>query len=102
MGDMRERAGLQIDAGLVHFIEYNVLPDLKMSAEVFWQGAADIFARFTPENRALLAERDRMQAEIDAWHKARRGQAIVLAEYQAFLQSIGYLVPEPADVRVGS
>jgi malate synthase len=102
MSEMHERAGLQIDAELAHFVEHEVLPGLGMSADVFWAGLADIFARFTPENRALLAERDRMQAEIDAWHRERRGQKIEWPEYRALLERIGYLTPEPSDVCVGS
>ena len=102
MSEMRERNGLQVDAQLAHFVEYDVLPGLGMRADVFWTALADILARFTPENRALLGDRDRMQGEIDAWHRARRGQAIEWPEYRAFLESIGYLVPEPSGVRVGS
>ncbi|HEY7799941.1 MAG TPA: malate synthase G [Hyphomonadaceae bacterium] len=102
MNEMHERAGLQVDAELVRFIERDVLPGLGISAAPFWAGLADVFARFTPENRALLAERDRMEAEIDAWHKQRRGQKIEWPDYRALLERIGYLVPEPSGVRVGS
>ena len=41
--------------------------------DAFWRGSAAIFARFAPENRALLAKRDALQAKIDAWHDARTG-----------------------------
>ena len=102
MTEMHERAGLQVDADLVRFIEQDVLPGLGRNAGPFWAGLAGILARFTPENRALLGERDRMQAEIDAWHRARRGQKIEWTEYRALLERIGYLVPEPSGVRVGS
>jgi malate synthase len=102
MSEMRERAGLQVDAELVLFIEQDVLPGLGMGAGIFWAGLAGIFARFTAENRALLAERERIQTAIDAWHKARRGQRIEWPEYRALLERIGYLVPEPSGVRVGS
>jgi malate synthase len=102
MAEFANRAGLQVASELATFIEREALPGLGIDATAFWKGAADIFARFTPENRALLAERDRMQAAIDAWHKERRGRDIVWAEYRAFLTSIGYLVPEPAPFKVGS
>ncbi|WP_404710095.1 malate synthase G [Sphingomonas sp. MMS24-J13] len=89
------RAGLQVAAALAAFIEDQALPGTGVAAEAFWHGASDIFARFTPENRLLLAERDRLQAAIDAWHGARGGKPIDQTEYQVFLREIGYLVTEP-------
>ena len=61
---------------------------------------AAIFARFSPENAALLAVRDEMQAKIDAWHGAHPGQRLDQGEYQGFLREIGYLVDEPAPFTV--
>src|SRR5688572_26168808 len=102
MAEFANRAGLQVATELADFIENEALPDLGIDASVFWQGAADIFARFTPENRALLAKRDEIQAAIDVWHKERRGGDIVWTDYRAFLESIGYLVPDPAPFKVGA
>lgn len=96
MADRIDRAGLGVAASLADFIERQVLPGTGIEAEAFWQGAAALFARFAPENAALLAKRDDLQARIDAWHQARAGQPIEGATYQAFLREIGYLVPEPA------
>ncbi|HYG30200.1 MAG TPA: malate synthase G [Allosphingosinicella sp.] len=89
-----DRAGLQIAATLARFIEEDALPGTGVDSDGFWRGVADIYARFVPENRALLAVRDSLQARIDAWHDAHAGQASVHA-YQAFLREIGYLVDEP-------
>jgi malate synthase len=97
---MIDRAGLAIAEPLVRFIEEHALQDTGIEAEAFWAGVAAIFARFAPLNEALLARRDALQAEIDAWHKARPGQPIDQAEYQAFLKAIGYLVDEPAPFSV--
>ena len=52
-----------------------------------------------PKNRALLAERDRLQAELDAWHRAHPGPIADPAAYRKFLEDIGYLLPQPAQVR---
>ena len=90
------KAGLQVAAELAAFIEERALPGTGIDAAAFWSGAADIFARMAPRNRELLAFRDSLQEQIDAWHKARAGQPIEQGEYQAFLREIGYLVPEPA------
>jgi malate synthase len=96
------RAGLSAASPLAALIEDEVLPGLDIGADVFWAGAADLFARFAPLNRALLAKRDELQARIDAWHKARRGQPHDPAASECFLREIGYLVDEPAPFAIGT
>ncbi|MGU3391298.1 malate synthase G [Sphingomonas sp. M1A8_2b] len=96
----QNRAGLKIAASLVDFIETQALPGTGLEAPSFWQGVSDIYGRFAPENAALLAVRDDLQAKIDAWHEARAGKPIDQPEYQAFLREIGYLVDEPAPFAV--
>jgi len=91
-----DRAGLQVAASLADFIETRAIPGTGLNADRFWQGLAEIFARFAPENAALLAKRDEMQAAIDTWHLARAGQPIEQSTYRAFLREIVYLVNEPA------
>ena len=88
------RAGLQVDAVLVRFVEDEALPGTGIEAGTFWSGLAGLLADFAPQNRALLAKRDALQAKIDAWHVARRGQPHDHAAYKAFLAEIGYLLPE--------
>jgi malate synthase len=95
-----DRAGLKIADVLARFVEEDVLPPLDMDAGRFWSGIADVFGRFAPENKALLAKRDALQTKIDAWHKARPGVPHDPAAYQAFLREIGYLVPEPGPFKI--
>ncbi|MES2339065.1 MAG: malate synthase G [Pseudomonadota bacterium] len=95
MTAMIDKAGLGVAAVLADFIDDTVLPGTGLAREPFWAGVADIFRRFAPDNAALLATRDRMQAEIDGWYAQRAGLPIDQADYQAFLRDIGYLVPEP-------
>ena len=95
-----EYAGLQVDAALAAFLETEVLAPLGRDAGAFWQGFAALTAQFAPRNRVLLAKRDKLQAEIDAWHIARAGQPWDAAAYRAFLTEIGYLVPEPGDFAI--
>lgn len=97
-----DRAGLQVAAELAALIEQEVLPGLGLDPAGFWSGAAAVFDRFAPENRALLARRDVLQARIDDWHDARRGQPYDLAASRAFLREIGYLVEEPAPFVIGT
>ncbi|GEM70334.1 malate synthase G [Sphingomonas aquatilis] len=94
---MIARAGLGIAPELADFLEREALPGTGIEPDAFWSGVAAIFERFTPQNRALLATRDRMQAAIDAWH---RDHAFEPAAYEAFLREIGYLLPEPAPFAV--
>ncbi|MES2914532.1 MAG: malate synthase G [Pseudomonadota bacterium] len=92
-----DRAGLLVDAVLVRFVEDEALPGTGVDAGVFWSGLAGILADFGPRNRALLARRAELQAKIDAWHVARRGQPHDHAAYKAHLAEIGYLLPEGPD-----
>ncbi len=88
---------LHVDSQLHQFIEKEVLPGTGVSAEAFWKGFDGIVRDLAPRNIALLAERDRLQAELDGWHKAHPGPITDMAAYRGFLEKIGYLVPEPAD-----
>jgi malate synthase len=83
-----------VDAVLARFVEEEALPGTGIDAGVFWSGFAGLLADFAPQNRALLAKRDALQAKIDAWHIARRGQPHDHAAYKAFLAEIGYQLPD--------
>ncbi len=91
--------GLQIAGELHRFIEDQVLPATGMDSAGFWKGFDAIVADLAPKNIALLAERDRLQAELDTWHKANPGPIRDMAAYRGFLEKIGYLVPPPAEVK---
>jgi malate synthase len=97
---MIDKSGLKVAETLVRFLEDKALPGTGIAPDAFWSGVAGIFERLAPENRALLAKRDDIQAKIDAWHIARKGQPFDNAAYRAFLGEIGYLVPEPAPFAV--
>lgn len=90
---------LQVDTDLARFIDTEVLPGTGVSREVFWAGFDRIAHDLAPMNRALLAERDRLQSELDAWHEAHPGPIADMPAYQAFLKRIGYLVEPPAQVQ---
>jgi malate synthase len=96
------RAGLSVAEPLARFIEERVLPEPGIAADAFWDGAAAIFARFAPENQALLDARDSLQAQIDAWCAQDPLRAADPAAQESFLRSIGYLVDEPGDFTIGT
>ncbi|BAV63653.1 malate synthase G [Sphingobium cloacae] len=102
MTDMIDRAGLQVARPLATFIEERALPGTGIDAAAFWSGTAAIFARFAPENRALLEKRDLLQSRIDAWYQDRQGRPPETATLRHFLLEIGYLVPEPAPFTIAS
>jgi len=89
-----ERHGLQVDVALADFIDTEALPGSGVTAEDFWAGFAALIHDLGPKNRALLATRAALQAKIDAWHLACKGQPIDPVAYEAFLREIGYLQPE--------
>ncbi|WP_395635209.1 malate synthase G [Sphingorhabdus sp.] len=96
------RANLQVADELALFVESRALSGTGIAADALWSGLADILARFVPVNRALLAKRDALQTQIDAWHKANPGPISDMPAYQAFLRDIGYLVAEPAAFAIGT
>jgi len=93
------RHRLQVDQNLARFIEHDVLPGSGIGAAAFWAGFDAIVAELAPKNAALLAERDRLQSELDRWHDANPGPIRNMRKYRRFLGDIGYLVPVPAKVR---
>ncbi|CCN16433.1 malate synthase G [Bordetella bronchiseptica] len=90
--------GLQVAASLHRFIEDEALSGSGLAPDEFWAGFAALVRDLAPRNRELLAERDRLQGEIDAWHRAHPGPVRDSAGYQALLERIGYLQPQPAQV----
>lgn len=100
MTDRTTVHGLQVATNLFRFIEDQVLPGTGIESGTFWKGFDAIVADLAPRNIALLAERDRLQTELDTWHKANPGPIKDMVAYRGFLEKIGYLVPQPADVKV--
>ena len=91
--------GLQVATVLQRFIDEQVLPGIGIERAAFWQGFDAIVHDLAPKNIALLAERDRLQTELDTWHRAHPGPIKDMPAYRAFLQAIGYLVAPPDTVQ---
>ena len=88
---------LQVATVLYRFIEDKVLPGTGVDSTSFWKGFDALVHDLTPKNAALLKERDRIQLEMDAWHRAHPGSIADMSAYREQLQAIGYLAPVPAE-----
>ena len=91
---------LQVATDLYNFVNDEVLPDVGVAPGDFWHGFSSLVTELAPKNAALLAERDRLQAELDTWHRANPGPIKDMRAYRAFLEGIGYLVPQPDEVQI--
>jgi malate synthase len=91
---------LKVAKVLYDFINGEAMPGTGLDQASFWKGLEALIHDLAPKNRALLAKRDEIQAKLDAWHRARKGKPLDMAEYKAFLGEIGYLVPEGPDFKV--
>ncbi len=94
--------GLQVATELHDFINQEVLPGTGVAPEAFWKGFDALVADLAPKNAALLAERERLQKELDTWHQANPGPIKDMAAYRNFLTQIGYLVEPPKDVQAST
>ena len=93
---------LQVAANLQRFVDEEVLPGTGLAREAFWAGFDALVHDLAPHNRALLAERERLQGELDTWHRAHPGPVTDMPAYRAFLAAIGYLLPPPASVQAST
>ncbi len=94
--------GLQVAKPLYDLVQNEIAPGVGVDPKAFWAALGEIVRDLGPKNRALLQKRDALQAQIDAWHLARKGQAHDAAADEAFLREIGYLLPEGEDFQVST
>ena len=91
---------LRVDPGLHALVEREIAPGTGVEPSDLWRTLEEIVAELGPVNRALLDKRDELQRKLDAWWSARRGEPLDVAAERAFLEEIGYLVPEGAPFRI--
>ncbi|OCX19672.1 malate synthase G [Pseudomonas graminis] len=93
---------LKVAANLKRFVDEEVIPGTGLTPELFWADFDSLVHDLAPVNRELLKERDRLQAQLDKWHKSNPGPVNDMPAYIAFLDSIGYLKQVPAQVQVST
>ncbi|WP_439101818.1 malate synthase G [Congregibacter sp.] len=96
------RAGLQVAPVIATLLEDEICPGINVNADGFWAALARIIEDLRPRNIELLAIRERMQEQIDEWHREHPGADYDRAAYKAFLQDIGYLLPAPAPFSIAT
>ena len=95
MTERVEVGSLRVAKVLYDFITDEALPGTGVDPDSFWAGVDKVVTDLTPENEALLARRDELQAQIDKWHRHRVLDPHDPEAYREFLTEIGYLQPEP-------
>ena len=82
---------LSVSEKLLNFVNGELLPGTKIKKEFFWDGFDRYVHELAPKNNKLLEIREKLQKNIDDWHKDRKGQKINIKKYKEFLTKIGYL-----------
>ncbi|MFT4633207.1 MAG: malate synthase [Candidatus Pseudothioglobus sp.] len=91
---------LAIEKVLMDLVNDQIIPGTGVTSEAVWQGLESILADLAPRNKALLAQRDDFQSQIDQWHQTHATQPHDAVAYEAFLRSIGYLLDEGPDFEI--
>ena len=100
MTERKQCYRLKVAEPLYRFIEDEALPGTGIKSDDFWRGFDAIVHDLTPKNVELLAVRDRLQEELDIWHRLNPGPVTDMEGYKAFLRKIGYLEPVPKNVTI--
>jgi malate synthase len=86
---------LKIHPTILACLRDQVAPGTGVSPEQFWNSFADVVQKLGPMNMSALEKRDDMQKQIDDYHTCN--STWNEEEYKAFLQKIGYLLPDPTE-----
>ena len=95
-------AQIQVAKCLYDFVEQEVFTKLTLNKDDFWQGFSDIVNELSVTNRHLLSTREKIQQQIDQWHKQHQGNAFNFTAYKAFLAEINYLEPIVDDFTIST
>lgn len=91
---------LKISEELLSFVNKELLKDLDISSEKFWEGFDNAVHYLAPQNKELIQTRKNLQKKIDDWHINNKGNEIEIEQYKKFLKEIGYLKEEGPDFKI--
>ncbi|MDC1484510.1 malate synthase G [Gammaproteobacteria bacterium] len=94
------KGSLSVSTKLDEFLTSEVLPDLNITSDHFWQSLEVIVQEFGPRNRELLGLRETIQQKIDDWHLSNKGQTHDFESYKSFLKEIGYLTEDKGEFTI--
>ncbi|MDC0903692.1 malate synthase G [Pelagibacteraceae bacterium] len=95
-----DKNGLKVNSIFVEFINNEVIPGTNIKPDEFWKKFSTIIHELAPINKNLVAKREKIQTQIDEWHKSNNGEDFSKKEYTDFLKSISYIVEEKEDFRI--
>ena len=91
---------LKISEELLSFVNKELLKDLDISSEKFWEGFDNAVHDLAPKNKELIQIRENLQKKIDDWHINNKGNGIEIEQYKKFLKEISYLKEEGPDFKI--
>ncbi len=91
---------LKISEELLSFVNKELLKDLDISSEKFWEGFDNAVHELAPQNKELIQIRENLQKKIDDWHINNKGNEIEIEQYKKFLKEISYLREEGPDFKI--
>ena len=94
------KKNIKINDNLYNFINNEVLKDINIEEDKFWNGFSDIVDIYYPKNIYLLKKRQDLQNKINKWHKENKSKNIELEEYKNYLNDIDYIVAEGPNFKI--
>lgn len=91
---------LRVADNLYAFINSKALPGTGLDEKSFWEGFDQLVHELSPVNKQLLAYRDVLQNQINAWHTQNKEYSF--ENYKAFLQEINYLEPKVVPFKIST
>ena len=92
--------GLKINSILFEFINNEIIPGTGINTENFWSNFDKALHELAPINKGLVEKREKIQKQIDKWHKENADKKFDKKEYINFLKSISYIVEEKDDFKI--
>jgi malate synthase len=97
-----KKGNLTINSVLLEFVNQEVLPEIGIDAEDFWNKFDLAIHELAPINKALIEKREKIQKQIDEWHLTNKNKKLNQNEYITFLKSINYIVEEKEDFQIST